>query len=152
MVSWLALYPLGFATAIDETELPAMPWQALPAMPGDRSLYATSAVGVTFMIGIALLLLGAFLLLMDRPGWRRVLWPLAAAGGMAMTWYAGHFVYQSAIGNPKEYSFVYLLAVVAVMLAASVLWRRWLRRGPLEWLVHKVITTVVPERGLAKAE
>ncbi|GAB3488694.1 DUF418 domain-containing protein [Amycolatopsis cihanbeyliensis] len=150
-VSWLALHPFGAADAIDATRLPAIPWQALLALPGPRSLYATSAVGVTFMIGAALFLLGAFLMVMDRPAWQRALWPLAAAGGMAMTWYAGHFLYQSAIGNPESYSFVYFLAVVAVMLVTSVLWRRWLRRGPLEWLVHKVIITVVPGRGLAKA-
>ncbi|WP_158895640.1 DUF418 domain-containing protein [Amycolatopsis anabasis] len=151
VLSWLALYPFGFADVIDGTQPPGMAWQALLAMPGERSLYATSAVGITFMIGSALLLLGAFLTLMDLPGWRRALWPLAAAGGMAMTWYAGHFAYQSAIGNPKAYSFVYFLAVVVVMLAVSVLWRRWLRRGPLEWLVHKVITIVVPGRSLPKA-
>ncbi|MBK1783891.1 DUF418 domain-containing protein [Prauserella cavernicola] len=142
-VSWLALYPLGFAATIDAAQPPAMPWQALLAMPGPRSLYATSAVGVTFMIGVALTLLGLFLLAMDRPGWRRALWPLAAAGGMALTWYAGHFVYQSAIGSPQTYSFVHFLAAVVVMLVVSVLWRLRLRRGPLEWLVHTVITTAV---------
>jgi uncharacterized protein len=147
--SWVALYPLGAADAIDATPPPGMAWQVLLAMPGDRSLYATSAVGVTFMIGVALALLGAFLKLMDRPGWRRALWPLAAAGGLAMTWYAGHFLYQSAVGNPEAYSFVYFLAVVAVTLAVSALWRRRLRRGPLEWLVHEVVTTVVPARSPA---
>ncbi|RZQ65790.1 heparan-alpha-glucosaminide N-acetyltransferase domain-containing protein [Amycolatopsis suaedae] len=146
LVSWVALYPLGAAETIDAAQPPAMPWQALLAMPGPRSLYATSAVGVTFMIGVALLLLGVLLNLAERPGWRTALWPLAAAGGMTMTWYAGHIVYQSLTGKPESYSAVYLLAVVTVTLVTSVLWRRWLRRGPLEWLVHAVITTVVPSR------
>ncbi|ONI70484.1 hypothetical protein ALI144C_48455 [Actinosynnema sp. ALI-1.44] len=144
VVAWLALYPLGFSAAIDKAEPPTMPWQALFAMPGERSLYATSAVGITFMVGVALLLLGGLLMLTDRRNWQRVLWPLAAAGGMAMTWYAGHIVYLKAVGNPHAYSAVYFLAVVAVTLVVSVLWRRWLQRGPLEWLVHKVIVTVVP--------
>ncbi|UMP07737.1 DUF418 domain-containing protein [Amycolatopsis sp. EV170708-02-1] len=63
---------------------------------------------------------------------------------MTMTWYAGHFIYKSAIGQPQTYSFMYFRAIVVMTLVASVLWRRWIRRGPLEWLVHKVITTVVP--------
>ncbi|WP_433871532.1 DUF418 domain-containing protein [Saccharopolyspora sp. CA-218241] len=145
-VSWLALHPLGLAEVIDRAQPPAMPWQALLAMPGQRSLYATSAVGIAFMIGVALFLLGVSLRLMDRPGWQRALWPLAAAGGMALTWYAGHFVYRSAIGDPETYSFAHFLAAVAVMLVVSVLWRRRLRRGPLEWLVHAVTTTAVPDR------
>ncbi|ALG12919.1 hypothetical protein AOZ06_44110 [Kibdelosporangium phytohabitans] len=146
VVSWVAMYPLGFASTIDETEPPAMPWQALFAMPGERSLYATSAVGITFMVGVALLLLGGFLMPADRPRWQRALWPLAAAGGMAMTWYAGHFVYLKVIGNPHAFSSTHFLAVVAVTLTVSVLWRRWLQRGPLEWLVHKTIVTFVPGR------
>nr|WP_225953918.1 DUF418 domain-containing protein [Kibdelosporangium phytohabitans] len=115
-------------------------------MPGERSLYATSAVGITFMVGVALLLLGGFLMPADRPRWQRALWPLAAAGGMAMTWYAGHFVYLKVIGNPHAFSSTHFLAVVAVTLTVSVLWRRWLQRGPLEWLVHKTIVTFVPGR------
>ncbi|WP_410648928.1 DUF418 domain-containing protein [Amycolatopsis sp. cmx-4-54] len=119
-------------------------WQEVFAMPGPDSGYATSIVGIVFMIGVALGLLGGFLMLTDRRIWQRLLWPLAAAGGMTMTWYAGHFLYKAAIGQPKTYSFVYFCAIVMVTLAASVLWRRWIRRGPLEWLVHKVIMTVVP--------
>lgn len=119
-------------------------WQEVLVMPGPNSVYATSIVGIVFMIGVALALLGGFLMLTDRRIWQRLLWPLAAAGGMTMTWYAGHFLYQSAIGQPKAYSFGYFCAIVVVTLVASVLWRRWVRRGPLEWLVHKVIMTVVP--------
>ncbi|GAA4535275.1 heparan-alpha-glucosaminide N-acetyltransferase domain-containing protein [Amycolatopsis samaneae] len=144
VVSFAALKLFGVEDLLERLSPADQAWQQVLAMPGERSLYATSVVGIVFMIGVALALLGGFLMLVDRPRWRRLLWPLAAAGGMTMTWYAGHLIYQSALGQPKAYSFVYFCAVVAVTLVASVLWRRWIRRGPLEWLVHKVITTVVP--------
>ncbi|WP_216205465.1 DUF418 domain-containing protein [Amycolatopsis aidingensis] len=122
---------------------PALPWQTLLGMPTDGP-YATSPLGIVFMIGVALLLLGGMLLVFERRGAGTALWPLAAAGGMTMTWYAGHFVYLSLIGDPKAVSFVHLAMAVAVLLGVSVLWRHWMRRGPLEWLVHKVVTTIVP--------
>ncbi|WP_406630602.1 DUF418 domain-containing protein [Amycolatopsis sp. WGS_07] len=139
--SWIATYPLGGADAIATTPPPAMPWQVLLAMPPDGSLYATSPLGIVLMIGVAMVLLGGLLIVLDRPLGRRALWPLAAAGGMAFTWYAAHFAVLKLV--PKPYSFVFLVTVVAVMLAASVAWRHWRRRGPLEWLVHRA-TLLVP--------
>ncbi|MCG3755335.1 DUF418 domain-containing protein [Amycolatopsis sp. Poz14] len=139
--SWIATYPLGGADAIATTPPPGMPWQVLLAMPTDGSLYATSPLGIVLMIGVAMVLLGGLLIALDRPLGRRALWPLAAAGGMAFTWYAAHFAVLKLV--PKPYSFVFLATVVAVMLAASVAWRHWRRRGPLEWLVHRA-TLLVP--------
>ncbi|SFQ71178.1 Uncharacterized membrane protein YeiB [Amycolatopsis arida] len=123
----------------------SLPWQSLLGMPTD-GLYATSPLGIVFMIGVAMALLGGMLLLLERRVARTVLWPLVAAGGMTMTWYAGHFAYLASIGDPSAVSFVHFATAVAVLLGASVLWRRWMRRGPLEWLVHTVVTTAVPGR------
>ncbi|WP_020672475.1 DUF418 domain-containing protein [Amycolatopsis nigrescens] len=124
---------------------PPLPWQSLLGMPTD-GVYATSPLGIVLMIGIAMAMLGGMLLIFERRRAGKVLWPLAAAGGMTMTWYAGHFGYLSLIGDPPSVSFVHLAAAVAVMLGVSVLWRRWVRRGPLEWFVHQVTTKAVPGR------
>ncbi|PRX51413.1 putative membrane protein YeiB [Prauserella shujinwangii] len=122
-----------------------LPWQSLLGMPTDVP-YATSPLGILFVVGVAMALLGGMLLVFEHGAAGAALWPLTAAGGMAMTWYAGHFGYLSLIGTPSSVSFVHLAGAVTVMLACSMLWRRWARRGPLEWLVHRVITTVVRER------
>ncbi|PXY27841.1 DUF418 domain-containing protein [Prauserella muralis] len=124
---------------------PPLPWQTLLGMPTD-GLYATSPLGIAFMVGVAMTLLGGMLLLFERRRTGTVLSPLTAAGGMTMTWYAGHFGYLALIGTPSAVSLLHLAAAIAVMLAGSLLWRRWARRGPLEWLVHRVVTTVVRDR------
>ncbi|WP_084144850.1 DUF418 domain-containing protein [Amycolatopsis jejuensis] len=138
--SWVATYPLGGAAAIASVPPPGMAWQVLLAMPTDGSLYATSPLGIALMIGVAMVLVGGLLVVLDRPMGRRVLWPLAAAGGMALTWYAAHFVVKSLVPGP--YSFVFLVMTIIVMLAASVAWRYWRRRGPLEWVVHRITAVV----------
>ncbi|MYW90648.1 DUF418 domain-containing protein [Amycolatopsis rubida] len=89
-----------------------------------------------------MVLLGGLLIALDRPSGRRALWSLAAAGGMAFTWYAAHFAALKLI--PKPYSLVFLAIVVAVLLAASAAWRHWRRPGPLEWLVHRATLLVPP--------
>lgn len=150
LVSWVATYPLGGIDAAAEVRPPGMGWQALLAMPTDSvTLYATSPFGIVLMIGVGLFLLGGMQWLASRPGGGRVLWPLAAAGSMAFTWYAVHFAVQDLV--PKPYSFVFLAAAVAVMFVVSVAWRHWLRRGPLEWLVNQVITGLVRTRARAGA-
>lgn len=120
-------------------------WRSLFQMPGPYSGYATSAVGITLMIGLALLLLGVLLPVLYRPLPRRLLWPLAATGSMTMTWYAGHFVFLDLIGPRTAFSAVTFLAFIAAVVVLSTVWRSRFRRGPLEWLVHTATVTAAPD-------
>ncbi|MBD0690408.1 hypothetical protein BG452_07720 [Streptomyces sp. CBMA123] len=134
--------------------MPKVPWAELWAMskPGP-GIAEYSALQIVWMIGVSLALLGGLLLLTDRRVWQRVLWPLAAMGSMAMTWYFVQDVITSrflgtgpgGFGHAPQSLVPYLLFAVAA-LAGSVLWRRFFRRGPLEALVHRVTTAVVPRR------
>ncbi|WP_158886860.1 DUF418 domain-containing protein [Amycolatopsis anabasis] len=139
-----ARYALGTGEALAAAEPPKLPWQALLGMPTD-TIYAVSIPGITLVIGLALALLGGFLLVLDHPGWQRTLWPLAALGGLSLTWYVGHILVLGLIGS-ESYAFAFYLCFAVFALASSVVWRHWLRRGPLEWLVHRVILLAVPRR------
>ncbi|MFJ6385069.1 DUF418 domain-containing protein [Kitasatospora sp. NPDC092039] len=134
--------------------MPKVPWAQLWAMsePGP-GIAEYSALQTVWMVGVSLALLGALLLLADRRGWRRVLWPPAAMGGMALTWYvvqdvvSGRCLGQGpgGLGHAPQSLVPYALFAVAA-LAGSVLWRRLWRRGPLEALVHRATTAAVPRR------
>ncbi|WP_415840654.1 DUF418 domain-containing protein, partial [Nocardiopsis rhodophaea] len=170
VVSWILLAPLGLGAAIDRYQeamaappppaadgawqMPVVPWAELAALswpgPGMPQL---SVLEIVWMVGVALALLGGLLILMDRAVWRTVLWPLAAAGSMALTWYfvqdvIGHRLMSASgvPGNQDPQSLVpYVLFVVAA-LALSAAWRYFFRRGPLEAVVHRAITWAVPLR------
>ncbi|MFJ7273340.1 DUF418 domain-containing protein [Kitasatospora sp. NPDC098663] len=134
--------------------MPKVPWAELWAMskPGP-GIAEYSVLQVVWMVGVSLALLGGLLLLTEKRAWQRVLWPLAAMGGMAMTWYFVQDVISSRfLGHdpggfghaPQSFVPYALFAVAALVL--SVLWRRFFRRGPLEALVHRVTTASVPRR------
>ncbi|MBF6330788.1 heparan-alpha-glucosaminide N-acetyltransferase domain-containing protein [Nocardia transvalensis] len=112
-------------------------------MPGPSSLYATSAVGIVLMIGLALLLVAVLSAALDHVRMRRLAWPLVATGSMTLTWYVGHLFFLRLIGPDALFSFAGFVGLVALVLAVSALVRLWCRRGPLEWLVHRAITAVV---------
>ncbi|MEU8761330.1 DUF418 domain-containing protein [Streptomyces sp. NPDC048659] len=168
----LAMYPLGAVAAVRayrEPPLPALPsdvppppplvpWQQLVTLghpgPAEKVLSVTEGV---MMLGLIAALLGGLLILLDRQPWRVLLRPLAAFGGMALTWYVGHFLVLKALpvatagpGLPGGRSALAFLVFTVLALAASVLWRRRLRRGPLEWLMHTVTTRAVPRRDPAR--
>ncbi|ASF09372.1 hypothetical protein NBRGN_110_03690 [Nocardia brasiliensis NBRC 14402] len=120
-------------------------WRSLFDMPGATAPYATSLVGITFMIGVALLLLGLLLPLLDRPRAQLLLWPLVAAGSMTLTWYVGHLLFLYSVLEPRtQFSVAGFGGVIVAVLALSALWRKRFRRGPLEWLVHIAMVTAVP--------
>ncbi|MFD9210133.1 DUF418 domain-containing protein [Streptomyces sioyaensis] len=176
LLSLVSMYPLGAVDKVDAyknppaaaaaapataggapsapPQMPKAPWESLVTMghpgPADKQLSATEG---TFMLGTITALLGGLLTLMDKQLWRRLLRPFAAFGSMALTWYFGHFLwltYLAPVSAPQGESAgrsVLSFAVFAVVsLTASLLWRTWLRRGPLEWLVHQVVTVAVPGR------
>ncbi|MBB1243186.1 DUF1624 domain-containing protein [Streptomyces durbertensis] len=84
--------------------------------------------------GVALMILGLCLL---APGFvRRPLYPLAAAGSMALTLYAGHAVaLKIAVENGAEESFKGFALLTLGALVFAVAWRRWFGQGPLERLL-----------------
>lgn len=163
-VSWLALHPLGASAALDRHEaamaaapakLPRMPWEQLWALahPG-RGIAHFSALEPVLMTGVSLALIGGLLLLTERSGGRRALWPLAATGGMALTWYCVQdFVSARVLGDGDQQlgnapqSLTPFLIFVAAVLAVSVAWRLYFRRGPLEGLVHRVTAKAVTATG-----
>lgn len=72
---------------------------------------------------------------------RNVLYPLAAAGSMALTAYVSHIIAISF--NPQWVggtSWAPFVGLVVVTLVACTVWRRTFRRGPLEWVMWKVST------------
>ncbi|MGK4585016.1 DUF418 domain-containing protein [Kitasatospora sp. HPMI-4] len=183
LASWLILHPLGQGAAIDRfttalmappppppaasdgpltgpppmpemPPMPKVPWAELWAMskPGP-GIAEYSALQIGWTVGVSLALLGGLLLLTERQVWRRTLWPLAATGGMAMTWYFVQDVITNrflgkgpgGIGHAPQSLIPYVVYTV-VALAASVLWRRVFRRGPLEELVHRTTAAAVPRR------
>ncbi|MFP5021033.1 acyltransferase family protein [Pseudonocardia phyllosphaerae] len=126
------------------------PWQLLVALdhpgPGTAQFSITETVA---MGGIIATLLGTLLVLMDRPRWKPALRPMAAFGSMALTWYFAHFLvlssglFTTADGPVNRTVAAFAIAVVVASVPSLVL-HRWARRGPLEWLQHTVIETVLP--------
>ncbi|MEV0278214.1 DUF418 domain-containing protein [Streptomyces sp. NPDC050610] len=134
--------------------MPKAPWESLVTMghpgPADKQFGAAESA---FMLGTITALLGGLLTLLDKRLWQRLLRPLTAFGSMALTWYFGHFLWLQHLapisvgaGGPTSRSVLSFALFVAVSLTASLLWRTWLRRGPLEWLVHQAVTIAVPGR------
>ncbi|MBB1255985.1 heparan-alpha-glucosaminide N-acetyltransferase domain-containing protein [Streptomyces alkaliterrae] len=84
--------------------------------------------------GVALLILGLCLL---APSFvRRPLYPVAAAGSMALTLYAGHAIaLKIAADNDVEQSAKGFALLTLGALVFAVVWRRWLKQGPLERLL-----------------
>ncbi|MCK2240605.1 MULTISPECIES: DUF418 domain-containing protein [unclassified Crossiella] len=159
LVGLLAMYPFGAAAAVTAAKnaKPAegvrAPWQELVtlAWPGPASTLF-SIVEFVFMMGLITALLGGLLIAMERTLWRRLLWPFAAFGSMALTWYVVHFqllgsgLFRNAQGYPDNRTALAFLVFLVLALVLSVLWRQWAGRGPLEWLQHWIVTNVVPAR------
>ncbi|KAA1376271.1 acyltransferase family protein [Aeromicrobium fastidiosum] len=130
--------------ASEKSASPDVPWQSLlsHAAPGPTTPYF-SIVDCVMVAGLITALLGAFLMLMERTGAKRFLWPVAAFGSMSLTWYCVHFL---VTGNGTPLGFIptgnarnYLLFIAGALIV-SVVWRRFFTRGPLEWLQHVAVT------------
>ncbi|MFD0660355.1 DUF418 domain-containing protein [Thermocatellispora tengchongensis] len=126
------------------------PWESLLAMP-PRMTFSLSVPTLVLTAGVGIALIGGVVTLMERPVWRRALWPLAATGSHALTWYAGHLLALRAIDD-SPYSFLLFAVFVGFAMVFSVVWRHWIQRGPLEWLVHRVVVLAVPGRGTSCRE
>nr|WP_281390644.1 DUF418 domain-containing protein [Sphaerisporangium rubeum] len=127
-----------------------MPWISLFMMKPYGMFDISFPMG-PMMIGIGFLLVGFFLIVMDHPVWERLLWPLAATGSLALTCYVGHFLLLFPFGNQPPFSFQLFLSVAGFVVVAATLVRgRW-RRGPLEYLIHRAMVRLAPDRAAARA-
>ncbi|WP_433273774.1 DUF418 domain-containing protein [Pseudonocardia xinjiangensis] len=106
--------------------------------------------GTTFEVigstGVAVAVLALCLMLAERGRvTAAVEWPLAAAGAMAATIYAGHIAVMALLTaavpswqQQQPWLATVLFVVVAILLALA--WRRLIGRGPVEWVLHTVST------------
>ena len=158
-----AMFLLGLAAArargSADDPLPALarrlPWLLASGLAGSLAFVAlidlsgASIVSPTAVLaealvafaGPALALAWAALLLraLERPGWRRALAPLAAAGRLSLT----NYLMQSLIGVvllarlgevPPPVGILLCCAIFGAQVAASVAWLARFRFGPVEWL------------------
>ncbi|MFD9963758.1 DUF418 domain-containing protein [Amycolatopsis sp. NPDC059020] len=92
-------------------------------------------------IGIAAAVIGLCQLVMPWLG--RVLWPLADLGGRVLSAYVLHFVVIWLIWDEPEsgqdlFGVWHFVEFCVVAVVAAVAWRKWIGRGPLEWLLNKL--------------
>ncbi|GAA4549300.1 DUF418 domain-containing protein [Amycolatopsis samaneae] len=92
-------------------------------------------------IGIAAAVIGLCQLVMPAMG--RVLRPLADLGGRVLSAYVLHFVVIWLIWDEPEngqdlFGVRHFAEFCVVALVAAVAWRKWIGRGPLEWLLNKL--------------
>jgi uncharacterized membrane protein YeiB len=92
-------------------------------------------------IGGAAAVIGACQL--AAPRFARLLRPLADLGGRALSAYALHFVaiwllWDSEDDGADLFGVLHFAEFCVVALAAAVAWRRWVGRGPLEWVLGRL--------------
>ncbi len=150
-VSLVLLYPMGamsrllaegerFAGHEHEQSATDLLWE--PHQGGSWSYLALASphghtqLDMLHVLGSAIAVLGACLLMTRSDRARRVLQPVATAGAMTLTLYTAHIlVLQTGLLEDYPGVLYLLLAVGAVLFA--VVWRRWRGQGPLERLVAK---------------
>ncbi|WP_158891093.1 heparan-alpha-glucosaminide N-acetyltransferase domain-containing protein [Amycolatopsis anabasis] len=88
-------------------------------------------------LGIAIMVLSAALVL--APRFPRAVLPVEVVGRMALTAYVAHVLAIGAlgIGEVPERPLLALTAFVVTIGAGLLLWSRFFRRGPLEFLMHR---------------
>lgn len=106
--------------------------------PAITTAHAETAPAIAASLGVALLVLGSFLLVTGKFGaW---LLPLSALGAMALTLYTVHLValsVQAHYGQPHLWYVTHWLAAALLTLA----WQRALGQGPLERVVSTGVST-----------
>ncbi|WP_327321813.1 DUF418 domain-containing protein [Streptomyces sp. NBC_01210] len=94
--------------------------------------------------GVALVVLAACLIAADRS--TRLWWPappVIALGSMSLTAYVGHILTIKALGTddlPDSAALPVLLGFVAAAMLLALVWTRFFRRGPLEYMLHAATT------------
>ena len=96
--------------------------------------HAHTTLDVVNVLGSAMAVLGASLLLTRIRALGRLLGPIEAAGTMTLTLYSGHILL-IALGVFEDWEIAQYLFLVVSSIAFAVLWRRWRNQGPLEKIV-----------------
>jgi uncharacterized membrane protein YeiB len=143
-VSWVLLQPLGgldrlVATGEHDASraevLSSLLWEPEQGSSWDYLAVAGphthTPLDVVHVLGSALAVLGASLLLTRVRVLQRLLAPLAAAGAMTLTLYSAHVLVLGSDLFEDDAAALYL-AMVTASLVFAVLWRRRHRQGPLE--------------------
>jgi uncharacterized membrane protein len=149
LISWVLLYPLGglqhllpeaqgqFGGDLEEATV-QLTWT-----PEQQSSWwylassgpqAHSSLDVAGVLGVAMAVLGASLLLMRSSAASRLLTPVQAAGMMTLTLYCAHILVLET-GLLEDYPTALFLFLVVASLASADLWLRRYRQGPLEGVV-----------------
>jgi uncharacterized membrane protein YeiB len=148
-VSWVLLHPLGgmdrliaqgnFGSDRAEATL-ALLWTpevtswwylALPAP------HSESTIDMLHVLGSAMAVLGAALLVTRIRAVDRALSPVQAAGAMTLTLYSAHILVL-AVGLFDDWETAQYLFLVVSCLVFAVVWRRWRPQGPLEELAGRL--------------
>lgn len=152
--SWLALHSVPGARAgvraatdggsaasawwsdtVGDEVAPGHPAWLLVAAPHSQTSW--SIVGNT---GVAVAVLAVCLLAVQTWGLLgRLLAPLAAVGSVSLTAYVFHIVAIRLLGIddlPEREALPVLLAFAAAAMVSALVWTRFFRRGPLEYLLH----------------
>ena len=112
---------------------------AVPTDDVSWLLVAEGHTGTSFEIvgalGVGSAVLGLCLLLCRLPGARRWTGAPAAMGAMSLSVYAAHLIAAWSPWTRGPGSWTRLAAFTLVGLALAWLWRRYVGRGPLEWLM-----------------
>lgn len=135
-------------------------WLGTPSPPADLyrlmddSPHSQMPLWLIGSMGSALLVLGLSLILADVMG--RLVWPLVAAGQLALTIYVGHILAFHWLGRALTTTDIgealeIVLAITVIAAGSAMLWRAFLPRGPLElvlaapWTLAKKLQRVTPK-------
>ncbi|MDR1427995.1 MAG: DUF418 domain-containing protein [Bifidobacteriaceae bacterium] len=133
----LTLDALGEMSQDPFTMNPAWEWRVL--------LSAGEHTGSTFEIvggiGVSLIVVWACLWLTER--FPRTTWPITAVGTMSLTVYTLHVVAIYAVPAAGLAGTVWvLLAFIAGATLIAIVWLRFVRRGPLETVLHRTVALI----------
>lgn len=119
------------------------PLGAVPTDSALRLLGAEPHSGAPFEIigavGVAIMFLVGSLVVAEKLPrlWR----PVTAVGSMSLTAYVLHVIAIGATGADTGQPLYVLLSFIAGVIVFALVWSRFFRRGPLEFLLHKATTT-----------
>jgi uncharacterized membrane protein YeiB len=159
--SWLAIRLFGVTDLLESGAMPGSgkmaggglalgyqdgdQWVASGVVPADEPVWllgTTAHSGTPFEIagsvGVAITVLVCALFLTDKLPRPRLWSPVTAVGSMSLTAYTGHVIAIAVLGlggGGGEPPAV-LLGFIAGAIVFALVWSRFFRRGPLEFLMH----------------
>jgi uncharacterized membrane protein YeiB len=101
-----------------------------------RAPYTATPVRMLHDLGVAMAVLGCCLLLTRLGAFRRLLWPLVAAGSMTLTLYTAHILWLQT-GLLADHTITLFVVLSLGAMAFAVLWKHIRPQGPLEWFVAR---------------